>query len=473
MGTPIVRSLERLGIPIKTPLDADWEFYSSTYNVRVPAKPEIVILPETIEQVAQAVVCASRFGLKVQARCGGHSYASHSNGGVDGSAVVDLRKLQDIELGDNGVVRVGGGVRLGNLARTIYQRGDRALAHGTCPAVGIGGHFTHGGYSLASRAWGLSMDQIVALDVVMADGKVVRASASENKDLFYAMRGAADSFGIAVNFYLRTQPAPKTVIKWSVDVPEAMRSVEGAVTAFQHVQDFANNPSIVDRRLGLVLFLDHHRFSIEGQYLGDLGTFTSSILPTLLHGFPQKGATKVEYRQVDWLTCLRLLAGGMDIEVGANYEEHHVFFAKSAAVPHPGLSREALKNYFEFVMREGASAPVGYFLSAQLYGGADSQVTANKADDAFGHRDTMWMFQHYAFVDDKAVFPEEGMAFVEGVSAALGAGFGAYNNYPDPLLAPGEAQRKYYGEKLGRLAVLKGVLDPEDVFAHPQSVKKL
>jgi hypothetical protein len=291
------------------------------------------------------------------------------------------------------------------------------------------------------------------------------------------MRGAADSFGIVVNFYLDTQPAPKTVIKWTVDVPEVMRSVEGAAAAFQHVQDFANDASVVDRRLGLVLFLDHHRFSIEGQYLGDLDTFASSVLPALLRKFPQKGHTKVEYRQVDWLTCLRLLAGGVALEVGADYEEHHVFFAKSAAVPRPGLSRDALERYFGFVMREGATAPVGYFLSAQLYGGADSQITPANANaggmvDAFAHRDAMWMFQHYAFVDDQAVFPEAGVAFVEGVTAALGAGLGAYNNYPDPSLAPGEAQKRYYGTKLPGLAVLKGAMDPNDVFSHPQSVKK-
>lgn len=286
------------------------------------------------------------------------------------------------------------------------------------------------------------------------------------------MRGAADSFGIAVNFYLRTQPAPETVIKFSIDVPEAMRSVKCAVEAFLHVQKLSNDASVVDKYLGLVLFLNHQRFSIDGQYLGDLDTFTRIILPKMLHGFPQKGATKVDFRQVDWLTGLRLLAGGQDLEVSINYQEHHVFFAKSAAVPHPGLSRESLGTYFEFIMHEGVAAPVGYFLSAQLYGGADSQVTANKdKDDAFGHRDTMWMFQHYGFVGDEDKFPEAGIGFIEGVNRALGPGLGAYNNYADPSLAPGEAQRLYYGEKLERLEMLKGTLDPEDVFSHPQTIK--
>lgn len=177
-------ALYNLGINFVTPSNPFWNLYSKTYNSRVPVIPDIVTVPATIEQVSQAVRCAASHGLKVQARSGGHSYASHSNGGVDGSAVVDLRELQSIRISEPGIVVVGGGVRLGNLAIAIFNMGNLALAHGTCPAVGIGGHFTHGGFGMQSRAWGLAMDQIVALDVVMANGKVVSASKSANEDIF-------------------------------------------------------------------------------------------------------------------------------------------------------------------------------------------------------------------------------------------------------------------------------------------------
>ncbi|KAI8624180.1 Glucooligosaccharide oxidase [Xylariaceae sp. FL1651] len=472
MDTSIVELFQTLHIQIKTPLEPDWELFSSTYNARVPVNPEIVILPETIEQVAQAVLCASSFGLKVQARSGGHSYASHSSGGANGSAVIDLRKFQDVVLCNDEIVRVGGGVRLGKLALGIYQQGKRALAHGTNPTVGVGGHFTHGGYGFSSRAWGLAMDQIVALDVVLANGRIVKASEAENKELFYTMRGAADSFAIAVHFHLRTQPAPESVIVWSIDVPEAMRSVENAIEAFEHVQNFALSANIVDRHLSFVMFLAHQRFSIEGTYLGDLEFFAATILPKLLLRFPHKGATKVKFRQADWLTSLQLAAGNTDLEVGANHAEHHVFFAKSATVSHPGLSQEALKGYFEYIMREGTSAPVGYFIGVQLYGGEDSQITAQAAEDSFGHRHAMWVFQHYGFVEDEARFPDGGIQFVQGLNMALGCGHGACNNYADPSLGPEEAQKLYYGDKLGRLQLLKGRLDPRNVFAHPQSVRK-
>lgn len=275
-----------------------------------------------------------------------------------------------------------------------------------------------------------------------------------------------------VHFYLRTQPAPKSIVKWSLDVPEAMKSVENAIEAFVHLQNFANDASLINRRLGFVAFLSHNRLTLEGTYIGDIDTFTSTTLTALLRAFPKKEGIKAEFRQVDWLTLVRLLAGDTDLEVSLNYAEHHMFFAKSAVVSHPGLSRDALESYFKYLFREGPSAPISYFIGAQLYGGADSQITASTATDSFGHRDAMWMFQHYGSVDNKTKFPEEGIRFVEGLNAALGPGHGASNNYADDSLKPDEAGKLYYGEKLGRLMKLKAVLDPHDVFCHPQSVRK-
>ena len=86
--------------------------------------------------------------------------------------VIDLEGFQEISV-DPGtwIATVGGGVRLGNLALGIFnQSTPRALPHGTCPGVGLGGHATHGGYGHDSRMWGLTLDTIVGLDVVLANG---------------------------------------------------------------------------------------------------------------------------------------------------------------------------------------------------------------------------------------------------------------------------------------------------------------
>jgi FAD/FMN-containing dehydrogenase len=99
--------------------------------------------------------------------------------------VIDLESFQAINVDSNGVATVGAGVRLGNLALGIYNKAKRALPHGTCPGVGIGGHFTHGGYGYDSRKWGLALDTIVGLDVVLADGSFIHASSTAYPDIYW------------------------------------------------------------------------------------------------------------------------------------------------------------------------------------------------------------------------------------------------------------------------------------------------
>lgn len=183
--TGLLHCLANKSVPLTVSTSADWANFVTSYNIRLQYDPAVIVIPDRTSQVSDAVTCASASGTKVQAKSGGHSYASTSSGGQDGSLVVDLRRLQDVSVDvETGIAAVGGGVRLGNMALALLDHG-RALAHGTCPGVGVGGHFTLGGYGYTSRAWGMAVDQIVGLDVVRADGAVVHASEAENTDLYY------------------------------------------------------------------------------------------------------------------------------------------------------------------------------------------------------------------------------------------------------------------------------------------------
>ena len=102
--------------------------------------------------------------------------------------VIDLENFQEISLDANGIAKVGAGVRLGNLALGIYNTNNakRALPHGTCPGVGLGGHATHGGFGYSSRHWGLTLDTITALDVTLANGSTIHTTSLQYPDIFYA-----------------------------------------------------------------------------------------------------------------------------------------------------------------------------------------------------------------------------------------------------------------------------------------------
>lgn len=138
--------LSAANVPVSLPSSQNYNQLSQPYNLRLHYTPAVIVLPKTTLHISNAVSCASRFGTKVQARSGGHSYASFSLGGRSSSMVIDLSSFQEITV-IGGVAHVGAGVRLGNLALGIYnQSSPKALPHGVCPGVGIGGHSSHGGY---------------------------------------------------------------------------------------------------------------------------------------------------------------------------------------------------------------------------------------------------------------------------------------------------------------------------------------
>lgn len=148
---------------------------------------------------------------------------------------------------------MGTGVRLGNLALAIYAQGNRALPHGTCPGVGIGGHATHGGYGYQSRLWGLALDTIVAMDVMLANGSYIHTTATQYPEIYFAMRGAADSFGIVTYFYLQTQPAPSVVVDFTASIPATLDSASIATNAFLGLQAMALDPTFTNGSVCILL----------------------------------------------------------------------------------------------------------------------------------------------------------------------------------------------------------------------------
>ena len=152
--------------------------------------------------------------------------------------------------------------------------GKRALAHGTCPYVGIGGHAGQGGFGLPSRAWGLLADQITSLEIVTADGSIRTASKTQNSDLFWAATGAGASFGIITSFTAQTHAALDSIaFAYNYD----KYGWEKASKGLQAWQKFANDPAKpLDVNLGLQAHVAPHNtstgvlFSVSGQYCESL-----------------------------------------------------------------------------------------------------------------------------------------------------------------------------------------------------------
>lgn len=448
--------------------DAEYAELVEPFNLRLPYKPAVVVLPTTNQHVQDAVICAAQSGLKVQAKSGGHSYASFSSGGKDGSMIINLQALQTIRLDQGtGIVTVGGGVRLGNLADGIFSQGNAALSHGTCPGVGIGGHFTHGGYSHTSRNWGLAMDQIIAADIVLADGKLVKASSTQNPDIFWAIKGAAESFGIVTNFYLQTRAAPASITYFQFDFNGVFNSKSVFTNTFLHIQDVAKNASVVDNRISFGIYIDGYgTYSLSGAFFGTVAEFNSKVRTELLRTLPSATAT---VQSMSWYDYLVKVSGETSIKTSVTgYDEHDNFFAKSITVPEStGLGSNTLGVFFDYLKTAGS---VEYYVIINLYGGPGSAINSKDTSfAAYNDRDSLWVFQNWGY-------NANSISFINGLNSAIinaqpQTSFGAYLNYVDPTYDAATAHRLYYGDAVySRLAALKTQVDPQSVFWHPQAI---
>lgn len=191
------------------PADADWDDarVGRVFNGRRPGRqPEAVLIAASIDDVVNGVRLAKERGWTVAVRSGGHSWAAWSV--RDGGLLIDLGALTDIEYDETThIASAGPATKGGEVLSPYLEERGRFFNGGHCPTVGIGGFLLQGGQGWNQRGWGWAAESVVAVDVVTADGELVRADAEQNSDLYWAARGAGPTFpGIVVRFHLATRP---------------------------------------------------------------------------------------------------------------------------------------------------------------------------------------------------------------------------------------------------------------------------
>jgi FAD binding domain len=180
--------------------------FAHIFNARRPDRhPAALALAESEDDVVDAVRIARDRGWKVAIRAGGHSFPAWSL--RDDALLIDFGGFKETALDEStGVVSVTPAVSSQELNAYLSDYG-RFFPSAGCPTVGLGGFLLQGGFGLGFRGWGYSAEQIVAIDVVTADGQLVRADEQTNSDLFWAARGAGPGYcGAITRFHLRTRP---------------------------------------------------------------------------------------------------------------------------------------------------------------------------------------------------------------------------------------------------------------------------
>jgi FAD/FMN-containing dehydrogenase len=181
------------------------EHESARRTVLASGSPAHVLRPKNVGDVQAGVRFAARAGHLLSVRGGGHSYAGF--GTNDGGLVIDLSRLANVEIIDKErhLVRIGGGATWGQVAAALAPH-DLAISSGDTKSVGVGGLTLTGGIGRKVRKYGLALDNVAAAEVVTANGQVVHASAQENPELFWAIRGGGGNFGIVTAFEFVAHP---------------------------------------------------------------------------------------------------------------------------------------------------------------------------------------------------------------------------------------------------------------------------
>jgi FAD/FMN-containing dehydrogenase len=227
---------------IVQPADPTYEDHRRVWNGSIDRRPALILRCTGVADVIAAVTFARRTGLLVAVRSGGHSFPGLST--CDGGIVIDLSPMKGVRVDPEArTARAQAGVLLGELDRETQAFGLAAPA-GIVTTTGLAGLTLGGGIGWLMRKYGLTIDQLLSVDLITADGSFVKASAMENPDLFWGVRGAGSNFGIVTEFEFRLNPVGPIVLagpifwpmeespnvlrfyrEWIKDVPDELTTI--------------------------------------------------------------------------------------------------------------------------------------------------------------------------------------------------------------------------------------------------------
>jgi FAD/FMN-containing dehydrogenase len=432
------------------PNDAGYDEARAIWNGLIDRRPALIVQCTGAADVVDAVNFARDNDLLLSIKAGGHNVAG--NAVNDGGLVIDLSQMRGVHVDPaSRTVRVQGGATLGDMDRETQLFG-LAVPAGVVSTTGVAGLTLHGGAGHLRRKHGLSIDNLISVDIVTADGTLRRASATENEDLFWAVRGAGSNFGVVTSFEFQAHPVGPMVMVGAVFYP--FEDVPGLLTAWRDC--VASAPEELSSVVLCWSVPPHEPFPAElhgtpavvvaGAYAGPVEEGERVVQPLRELGQPLVDASG----PWPWLG----LQSGFD----ALFPKGGFYYWKSRALAE--LSAAAIDDIAGFAARRPSDLTD---IVVWHNGGAMSRV--GESETAYGGRDAAFLVTAEASWDDPAL-TEDAIGWGREVWDAMGrhSTGGLYLNFAGLGEEKEQLVKAGYGVNYERLAALKAQYDPGNLF---------
>jgi FAD/FMN-containing dehydrogenase len=414
-------------------------------SIEVMGEPRVIVRPGSAADVAEAVHYAREEALPIAVRSGGHSGLQF--GSYDDALVIDLVELNHVTVLGDGLVSVGAGATWGDVA-TILSASDLAITAGDTRDVGVGGLTLGGGFGWLVRGSGLALDNLFQVEIVTADGEVLKANSSEHSDLFWAVRGGGGNFGIVTEFVFRAQRVPG-VVAGAISVNTATSTLTTALRQWRDALREA--PEELNSTFAALPGFGEMPPSIQVLvcYGGTDGAAASAAISPLL-GMAGAGSHTIHLQSyADLLEDARAAEDGVRIIANNSFIDD--------------FSDDAIDALSDVHQQLAGMMMVRYLR------GAYNRVPADST--AFGNRDAEVLVIAAAFVPADA--PPAATERIVAVWDSLQAhAHGLYGNF---TLESGSAvtERMYSPATLRRLREVKSRYDPRNVFHRNHNIVPL
>jgi FAD/FMN-containing dehydrogenase len=427
------------------PGDPTYDQARRVWNGMVDKRPAAVIYCAGADDVVASVTFARSHNLLVAVRAGGHNIAGSS--ACDAGLVIDLSRMKQIAIDPvRRLARAEAGLNLGEFD-TATQAHGLATTLGVNADTGISGLTLGGGFGKLGRKYGLACDNLVSVEIVTADGRVLTASAGENADLFWAIRGGGGNFGVVTTFEYKLHPVGPLLLAGSVLHPYGR-----ARDAMRFYHAFASEaPDELSLDAALVTEPTGERFfSMSACYIGSIKAGERVLAPLRQYGVPSEDhIAPVPYLQIQ-------SAGDSLFPRGRRYYWKAQFM------------RELADQAIDVLLAHYAAAPRESLVVLQQVGGAIARVPT--AETPYANRNALYDCFPVSIWDD-AADDEAQIRWVRELFEAMRP-FSTGGVYANNLGEEGSDRvEAAYGENYARLAALKWKYDPTNFFRLNQNIR--